>query len=204
MPIPLIAATQAPHGVAALATALDPGLAAFPMGTFLALGLFALGLTRITAREAVDSPVRRALVETLAEGRMFTATELARRVGISRKTCAYHLRILTRAGLAVQRLDLGRPLFGRAGVRADPAIHLLQHRNRRAVWDAARAAPGATVHELARATGMKPGTAYFHAQVLVRAGLLEPVGFGHLRGFIAAQALDEPAPPPGADAPASA
>lgn len=206
MALALIAATQAPHGVAALASAFDPGLAAGPMGPFLALGLLAVGLTRITAREAVDSPVRRALVEALAEGRLFTATELARRVGVSRKTTAYHLRILVRAGLAVQRDDLGRPLYGRSGGRSDPTVHLLQHANRRAVWEAARADPGASVHEIARATGMKPGTAYFHAQVLVRAGLLEPIGFGHLRGFVAARPLDEagavPAPVAGAPAPA--
>lgn len=203
MPFALIAATQAPHGGAALAMAVDPGLAAFPMGTLLALGLLAVGLTRISAGEAVDNPVRRALVETLAQDRYFTATELARRVRVSRKTTAYHLRILVRAGLAVQRGDAGRPLYARSGGRSIPAVHLLEHPNRRAIWEAARAGPGSTLYELARTAGLKPGTAYFHAHVLVRAGLLEPVGFGPLRGFVAAAPLEGLRLPPAAAAAAA-
>lgn len=195
--IPLTAATQAPHGVAALVTAVDPGLAAHPMGTLLAVGLLALGFTRMTPRDAVENPVRRGVLDALAAGRWCGASDLARALGVSRKTVAYHLRILERAGLAVRHGPPARPLFAGPGHARSPhaTTRLLEHANRRAVWEAAKAAPGASVPELARAAGMKPGTAYFHAKVLAEAGLLEPVEYDGARGYVAALPLDAQPPP---------
>lgn len=198
----LTAATQAPHGVALLTLALDQASrTGHPVGPLLALlpllGLLALGYTRIAPARAGDNPVRRALLEALATGRCFTASDLARAVGVSRKTVAYHLRILERAGMVARRGLAGRAVYVGPGHahRASAAERLLEHPRRRGVWEAARASPGATVPELARALGMKPGTAYFHARVLARAGLFERVDFGGVRGFIAAQPLPGEAPP---------
>jgi DNA-binding transcriptional ArsR family regulator len=183
----LTAATQAPHGMAALATGLDPSPAAMPMGPFLALApLLVLGLLHLTPAGAADYPVRRRLLAAFAEGRCHTASELARLVGVSRKTVDYHLRILVRAGLAVRR-DLGRPLYaGAAHARtALPASWLLGHPHRRALWEAAQATPGATIPDLAKATGLRPGTAHFHAAVLRKHGLLEVRHLDGLRGLVA-------------------
>ena len=180
----LTAATQAPHGVATLA-------GSHPMGPFLSLGLglLALGFTRLSALEAVESPLRRALLEIFSTGRCYAASDLARLAGVSRKTAVYHLHVLERTGLIVRRYDRSKPLFAAAGKPPDPASRLLEHPNRRALWDAAAAAPGSTGPELARAVGLKGGTGHFHLRVLAEAGLLEVVQYGDQRGYVVARPL---------------
>lgn len=196
MPFPLIAATQAPHGVAALVTAFDPGLAAHPMGPLIGLGLLALAFTRISARDAPAHPVRLAILQAAHAGICFSAADLAQATGVTRKTVSYHLHILERAGLVVRRAGLGRSLFAGAGKgrSASAAQRLLRNVNRRAVWVAAQARPGASVPELARTLRMRAGTAHFHVQVLCRAGMMEMVDVGGQRGVIAQPAAGASSP----------
>jgi predicted transcriptional regulator len=142
------------------------------MGALLLLVPLVLGYTRIARDATIASPVRRALLEALARADALTATELGRLAGVSRKTTAYHLQMLARAGLVARR-GAGRALWAVAGHGRDAmAARALRHPRRRAVWEVAKARPGATITELSRAVAMKPGTVWFHVRVLERNALL--------------------------------
>jgi DNA-binding transcriptional ArsR family regulator len=75
-------------------------------------------------------PTRRRIIDWLVEGGPATATELARRLPISRQAVAKHLAALDRAGLVVGRKE-GRDL--RFRLRAEPLTDAMQ-------WMAALAA----------------------------------------------------------------
>lgn len=136
------------------------------------LGLLSLAAARMPAARVAASPVRAAVLDALSTGRCFTASELARVAGVSRKTAEYHLHVLERAGLAGRVRSPTRTLFVAHARGADPARRALEHPARRALFDAARARPGASVPDLARVARLRPSTAYFHVRVLEQHGLL--------------------------------
>lgn len=167
------------------------------LGGALALAPLVLPLlaaSRLRGGLAGENPVRAAILRALSTGRCASPSELARSAGVSRKTVSYHLPILERAGMVARRAG-PRALWvmaGRAPPQA-PALRALEHPSRRALWEAARVSPGSTVAQLARGLGLKGSTAYFHARVLWRHGLLAPAGSGGVR---AAAPVPQPAPEP--------
>jgi DNA-binding transcriptional ArsR family regulator len=80
--------------------------------------------------EALADPTRRLLVEWLSDTGAATATELARRLPMSRQAVAKHLSVLQRAGLVASRKD-GRDV--RFRLEADPLTQAMR-------WMAALAA----------------------------------------------------------------
>lgn len=206
----LTASTRALHGVDDPISSLATQAPVHPMAALLALawllapGLLLLAAARVLPGGADASPARAALLRALASGGgWLSASELASMVGAGRKTVAYHLHVLERAGLVVRHPGPGGPLYARAGDprRGAPAARLLRNANRRALWAASLERPGATVPELARTLRMKASTAYFHARVLERAGLLRLRDAGGARGVVPA---GEPAAPPAGAAPPGA
>ncbi len=187
-PSPL-AAGRAPSAPAAEAPAWSPpsvavaaatGLAALVAGLLyylwpqvkaVGIGLF----SRMGQQEIVDHPVRRHLLAAVEADPGIHFQELVRRVGVGRSSVDHHLRHLESRGLIVRRLTQGYACFAPRGTdrRVLAGAGAIRSSGARAVLAAIEAAPGASIADTARATGLERSTAHHHVQRLTEAGLVE-------------------------------
>lgn len=124
-------------------------------------------------RDLLRHPVRRRIVDLLAQSPGLNKSRIARELGLQLNAVRYHLRKLEGAGLVVLRRSprkhevvsfvktdarlwdepRTRVLFGgRPGARV--ARHIARH-------------PGATVREIAPATGLTPSAVHYHIRTLM-------------------------------------
>lgn len=144
----------------------------------LSVAPFALAplYTRIEREELLDHPLRRRLYERIAAGEPPTTMALVSEVDASRSTVRHHLAKLEDGDL-VTAVDVCREKrwFPRSEGSADRlrTRALLEVGATREVYEAVRAAPGASLTGIADRLGRDPAVVHRVVDRLVEAGLVE-------------------------------
>lgn len=190
---PASSAGAAPGGATTVALPPGPGPSgAVAIASIAGLALAALAAAlyqRFTRPDALKHPARQALHDALvALGAEATAGELARAVGIPRKTAEYHLVYLVRAGALREHGGEGEARrFALPAARAAPAP-------RDVLAELVRTTPGMTTRELAERAGLTRTRADRLAKALVLAGALEARSDEGERRFYAPGVVDGRSP----------
>lgn len=186
-------------GLAALfpESALAGAVAQFP-----ALAMY----QRLQRDAALDNPVRARLYEVVAKNPGITIQDAAEKVGIARTTASYHLRILGREGLVIERPARKSVHYyrndGRLNEDEQLRLQALASERTRNVAVLLAERPGLQRSELARLLGLSIATVNWHLRPLAQRGLIREESRGRRRHLFPTPALaesllqrDEPAPP---------
>lgn len=136
-------------------------------------GWFAL-FSRLSHERLLDHPARAAIAAAVAAAPGIQYLRLARAVELPRSTMEHHLRKLLDAGVVVQVQGNGMACYFRKGAvdhRVMTAVPFVSAESARKIAEAATQAPGASMSELALATGLQLDTVAYHAHRLERHGL---------------------------------
>lgn len=139
-------------------------------GSWLAIRLF----SRLDAGEVTRQPVRRRILEALAESNGLTTQELRRRVGVGWGTINHHLAVLERNGKVLHVRSGRNQTWMGSDTRPEHVTHLaaLGVPQLRRIYDALVDRPGQTQADLARHLGLDPSTVNHHARRLTGLGLV--------------------------------
>jgi DNA-binding transcriptional ArsR family regulator len=164
------ASTAVIVGVTAAGAAGLAGLA------WLAKVLLAPLFSRVRRESALDHPLRAALMDLVEAEPGLHLQEIMRRTGKGAGAVRHHLAKLQDVGLVKSRLGGGFLCFfpAEAGAAAMAAAGVTKSDGARRVLEAARA--GGTAAELARRTGLAPGTVDHHLARLASAGIVRREG----------------------------
>jgi predicted transcriptional regulator len=157
-------------GVATASTLLLLGLVVVKLGAGLPL------YSRLSRRDLLDQPTRRAVFEALDEAEGRALREVADEAGCAPSTARYHLRRLEEGDLAVGAgEDASRRWFAAGGLDPDELEKraALDVGDSDAVYEELRRNPGASLSEVADAVGSSPPAAHKIVDRLVEAGLVE-------------------------------
>jgi predicted transcriptional regulator len=163
-----------------------PSLVFLAFGVGLSLALPSLGLHvavpvlalyhHIRPDSALGNPVRARLYETVARQPGITIQDAAERVGIARTTAAYHLRLLGRQGLVLERPARKTVHYyrndGRLTETQQLQLQALASSRTRNLAVVLASRPGLQRSELAAALGVTIATVNWHLRPLVDRGLL--------------------------------
>lgn len=168
--------------------------------TGLAAGALLLGIPvmplyqRLQRDAALDNPVRARLYEVVAKNPGITIQDAAERVGIARTTASYHLRILGREGLVVERPARKSVHYyrndGRLSDEDQLRLQALASDRTRHVAALLMQRPGLQRSELARALGLSIATVNWHLRPLAERGLVREEARGRRRHLYGTAALD--------------
>jgi predicted transcriptional regulator len=164
-------------GIAAVAAGLDPRLG-WALAHAPALALY----QRLQRDAALENPVRAKLYEAVARQPGITIQDAAEKVGIARTTASYHLRILGREGLVVERPARKSVHYyrndGRYSEDDQLRLQALASERTRHVAKLLAQKPGLQRSELSRILGLSIATVNWHLRPLAERGLLreEPRG----------------------------
>ena len=174
--------------VAALApdTALGALLAHLP-----AVALY----QRLQRDAALENPVRARLYEVVARNPGITIQDAAEKVGIARTTASYHLRILGREGLVIERPARKSVHYyrndGRLNEDEQLRLQALASERTRNVAVLLTQKPGLQRSELARLLGLSIATVNWHLRPLSQRGLVREESRGRRRHLFPTSALTE-------------
>lgn len=133
--------------------------------------------SRIEKGELLDHPVRNQIYETIKTNPGIHISEIARQTGAGWGTTIHHLRKLRASDMVCIRDVNHQKCYFVNGGTFSPAemVALSELKNEKAMRLAlhVRDHPGVAVTELAAAVGISPSLVSFHANKLVKAGLLE-------------------------------
>lgn len=178
-------------GLAAIAAlAPDVGITAV-----LAHVPFVVGYQRLQRDAALENPVRARLYEVVAHNPGVTIQDAAERVGIARTTASYHLRILGREGLVIERPARKSVHYYRNDgmLNDDEQLRLqaLASERTRNVAEVLAERPGLQRSELARLLGLSIATVNWHLRPLSERGLVREEPRGRRRHLFPTPALQE-------------
>lgn len=166
----------------------------------LGVALLLLGLPvvplyqRLQRDAALDNPVRARLYEVVARNPGITIQDAAEKVGIARTTASYHLRILGREGLVVERPARKSVHYyrndGRLSDEDQLRLQALASDRTRHVAVLLLQRPGLQRSELARALSLSIATVNWHLRPLSERGLVREEARGRRRHLYGTAALD--------------
>lgn len=133
-----------------------------------ALALF----SRHTADQVLQHPQRARLAQIVAANPGIQFSELRRIAGVANGTLVHHVGVLERTGHLRRVAAHGQTRFFPAGAPAIVAGPPQRSPGGTAVLEAIRSKPGLSNLEVARRTGLDPGTVHYHVQRLVQSGLV--------------------------------
>ena len=136
---------------------------------------------------ALNSPVRRRIVESVERHPGLTASALARKAGIGVVSLLYHLQILEHAGLVrTVRVGRRRLVFTKAAImREDPAAWaLLADATARRIAVAVARNPRCGVQDLVDQLGLTPRVVYHQLKKLRAVGLIDTPTSAGYRGLV--------------------
>ena len=152
-------------GLWAAAKKFLPGLMTMPL------------FSRIEKGQLLDHPVRNQIFETIKSNPGIHISEIARVTGAGWGTTIHHLRKLRASNMVcIRDVNHQKCYFVNGGVFSpQEMVALSELKNDKAMRLAlyVRDHPGVAVTELAAATSISPSLVSFHANKLVKAGLLE-------------------------------
>jgi predicted transcriptional regulator len=150
---------------------------------------------RLHRDAALNNPVRARLYEAVATRPGITIQDAAEHVGIARTTAAYHLRILGREGLVIERPSRKTVHYYRNDGRLSEALQFrlqaLASRRTRDVAEVVSKQPGLQRSELATMLGISIATVNWHLRPLSERGLLREELRGRRRLLFPTEALGE-------------
>lgn len=150
---------------------------------------------RLQRDAALQNPVRARLYEVVAWQPGITIQDAAQEVGIARTTAAYHLRILGREGLLLERPSRKTVHYyrndGRLTEEQQMRLQALASRRTRHVAVALSERPGIQRSELAHHLGISIATVNWHLRPLAERGLLREEVRGRRRLLFGTDALRE-------------
>lgn len=143
---------------------------------------------------ALDNPVRARLYEVVARNPGITIQDAAEKVGIARTTASYHLRILGREGLVVERPARKSVHYyrndGKLSDEDQLRLQALASERTRHVANLLLQRPGLQRSELARALGLSIATVNWHLRPLSERGLVREEAKGRRRHLFGTTALE--------------
>lgn len=170
----------------ALAAGVTAGAGALPVAVLY---------HRLQQDGALRNPVRARLYEVVARHPAITIQEAAERVGIARTTASYHLRILGREGLVVERTAPKTVHYYRNDGRFTEEMQLrlqaLASPRTRHVARVLAERPGLQRSELALLLGITIATVNWHLRPLAERGLVREELQGRRRLLVPTDALRE-------------
>jgi predicted transcriptional regulator len=154
-------------------------------------------LLRWRREDVGRQPVRRRILERVAAEPGIHFSALVRHLLLGRGQAEHHLRVLAKAGLVVLRREGGYLCcFPDAAAAQRIQPHLLKAAGSQSLLRALCAQPGARPSRLQEATGLGPGTTYYHLRRLIAAGLIVRSGRSLLPTAAALEAMARLAPLP--------
>jgi predicted transcriptional regulator len=181
-----------------------PALAVIALGASLSLlGLPALGVSlplvagyhRLHRDAALENAVRARLYEVVARHPGITIQDCAKEAGVARTTAAYHLRILGREGLLVERPSRKTVHYyrndGRFNEEQQLRLQSLASHRTRHVARLLAGKPGLQRSQLAHLLGISIATVNWHLRPLLERGLLREEVRGRRRLLFPTDAMFE-------------
>lgn len=175
--------------VLAAAALTGAGLLAWCWGSLKAWGqkllvLPLVGLYARISRAAVfENDVREAIFQAIRAAPGISASDLAKKVGVSWGTTIYHLDVLEQNRMVTSLREGRHRRYFENGANlaaSKQAVAILQNPVTAGVVETVKRAPGATQKELAGATGMSPQALHWHLARLVGAGLVRKERHGRV------------------------
>lgn len=150
---------------------------------------------RLQRDAALENPVRARLYEVVAKNPGITIQDAAEKVGIARTTASYHLRILGREGLVIERPARKSVHYyrndGRLNEDEQLRLQALASERTRNVAVLLTQKPGLQRSELARLLGLSIATVNWHLRPLAQRGLVREESRGRRRHLFPTPALNE-------------
>lgn len=150
---------------------------------------------RLQRDAALENPVRARLYEVVARHPGITIQDAAEKVGIARTTASYHLRILGREGLVVERPARKSVHYyrndGKLSEDEQLRLQALASDRTREVAVLLASQPGLQRSELARLLGLSIATVNWHLRPLAERGLIREEPKGRRRHLFPTSALEE-------------
>jgi len=120
---------------------------------------------------AMEAPTRERMLALVA-GRAWTPAELGQALGVDRKTADYHLHALRRDGVVAEREVHGQRRFALAHGAPEAFAHAAPARTRYRVARLVEQRGIVGLEEAARALGISPALAAYHARRLAERGVV--------------------------------
>lgn len=154
--------------------------------------------TRIRRPEALDHPVRQAMVDLVREEPGIHRQEIVRRLDLGKGAARHHLKKLVELGLLSRHDSQGYACYFPAGAidrRVMAAAPALRSGSARRILEAIVGEPGLSNGEVAARTGLSPSTVSHHLARLQEADLVRAGGDGRALALapteVAERAVDE-------------